>query len=375
MEGEPERVGGFLDRLGADAPPLAVVERVEIAALAPLGERSFAIRESPRGAAANAPVTPDAATCADCLRELFDPRTAATATHSSTAPTAGRASRSCAASPTTGLTTMAGFEMCAACRAEYEDPADRRFHAQPNACPVCGPSVPLIDSTARMLLATAGLADQVLAADRAGDGAIVAVKGIGGFHLACRADDETAVSALRARKHREDKPFALMVASVDELRVGGAGRGRARAVGGAAAADRARRAPRPDPRGRAVGRARAPELGVMLPYSPLHHLLLADVGGTLVMTSGNVSDEPIAYGDEDAFARLAGIADMLLVHDRPIETRTDDSVIRAVAAGGRRRRGGRRSADGHSPLARLRPREHSARRSQRHARFWPAAPS
>ena len=223
------------------------------------------------------------------------------------------------------LTTMAGFELCPRCAAEYEDPADRRFHAQPNACPECGPTLRLLPGDDYGDEALRG----AVAALR--EGRIVAVKGIGGYHLACLAANETAVAALRARKHREDKPFAVMVRDV-------AARARARRAdgrGGGAAGrprppDRARAAAR---RTRAVAPSVAPrsaDLGVLLPYSPLHHLLLADVGEPLVMTSGNVSDEPIAHEDADALERLAGIADLVLFHDRPIHTRTDDSVLRAV---------------------------------------------
>ncbi len=335
VEGSPEHVGEFLDRLAPDAPPLAVVERVEISALAPLGERSFAIRESPRGAAADAPVTPDTATCADCLRELFDPRDRRHRYPFINCTNCGPRFTIVRGVPyDRPLTTMAGFEMCAACRAEYEDPSDRRFHAQPNACPECGPSVRLIDAGGHRAHDGVGLGDDVRAAGAAlRDGAIVAVKGIGGFHLACRADDDAAVSALRARKHREDKPFALMVATADDaallVELGEVERKLLCAPQRPIVLLR-RRDGVPVATSVAPG---APELGVMLPYSPLHHLLLADVGSTLVMTSGNMSDEPIAYSDDDALARLAGIADMLLVHNRPIETRTDDSVMRAVAAG------------------------------------------
>jgi hydrogenase maturation protein HypF len=223
---------------------------------------------------------------------------------------------------------MAGFRMCERCRAEYDDPRDRRFHAQPNACAACGPSVRLLDRGGD---AVAG--DALAEAARAlRDGRILAVKGLGGYHLACRADDEAAVGALRARKHREDRPFALMVADVAT----------ARALVELAPPEEALLrsperpivlAPRRD--GEAVAATvapRVPELGLMLPYTPLHHMLLADTGPALVMTSGNVSDEPIAFRDEDALARLGAIADLFLVHDRPIQTRTDDSVIR-VAAG------------------------------------------
>ncbi len=335
VEGGVDRVDAFLHRLAAEAPPLAVVERVETSALAPLGERSFAIRESPRGAAAEAPVTPDTATCADCLGELFDPEDRRHRYPFINCTNCGPRFTIVRGVPyDRPLTTMAGFAMCPRCRAEYEDPSDRRFHAQPNACAECGPAVRLIDPDGRA--ADGGSGDQVLAAASAlREGAIVAVKGIGGFHLACRADDDTAVSRLRARKHREDKPFALMVAGADAaaslVELGEAERrllcGRQRPIVLARRRDRGVKVAASVAPG-------APELGVMLPYSPLHHLLLADAGTTLVMTSGNVSDEPIAYGDDDALVRLAGIADLLLFHNRPIETRTDDSVVRAVAVGG-----------------------------------------
>ena len=229
------------------------------------------------------------------------------------------------------LTTMAGFAMCEACRGEYGDPADRRFHAQPNACPRCGPAVRLLDA-AGAAVGTGGARDPIAAAALAVmDGAIVALKGVGGYHLACRADDEAAVARLRARKHREDKPFALMaphIGAVEALVVlDGPGRellqSPARPIVLAP-----RRSPAPVAPSVAPG---APELGVMLPYSPLHHLLLADAGAALVMTSGNVSDEPICFDDDDALARLRPIADRFLIHDRPIETRTDDSVVRVIA--------------------------------------------
>jgi hydrogenase maturation protein HypF len=335
-EGDAVAVRGFLERLAPDAPPLAVVEGVAVEDRRPTGVGDFEIRPSPRGERADAPVTADSATCGDCLAELTDP--------------AGRRYRypfinctNCGPRFTIvrgvpydrPLTTMAGYEMCADCRAEYEDPADRRFHAQPNACPRCGPSVTLVSGAARIAAHSAGDDAVRSAAAALRDGRIVAVKGIGGFHLACRADDENAVAALRARKHREDKPFALMAPSVDAA---------ARLVLLGAAESELLRGPqrpivlaarRPGAR---VAESVAPgalELGVMLPYSPLHHLLLADTSlDALVMTSGNASEEPIAYRDADALERLGGIADLLLVHDRPIETRTDDSVVRVVAAPG-----------------------------------------
>jgi hydrogenase maturation protein HypF len=328
VEAEAASVDSFLRRLEGGGPPLARIERVRAEPLAPTGEATFAIRESARGGPARTAVTPDSATCGACLAELLDPADRRYRYPFVNCTDCGPRFTIVRDVPyDRPATTMAGFAMCAACRAEYDDPADRRFHAQPNACPECGPAVRLVGPSGREPAA----GDPVSAAAAAlRAGAIVAVKGIGGYHLACRADDEAAVAALRARKHREEKPFALMARDLDA----------ARALVDTTPAEEAlltsprrpivlaRRRP-----GAPVAAAVAPgcpQLGVMLPYSPLHHLLLADAGTPLVMTSGNVSDEPIAYGDADAQARLAGIADLLLVHDRPIHTRVDDSVVRVV---------------------------------------------
>ncbi|HEV3053205.1 MAG TPA: carbamoyltransferase HypF [Solirubrobacteraceae bacterium] len=322
VEGDGDAVDAFIARLGPDAPPLAVVDGVEVSGVAPHGDGGgFAIRPSPRGEAPDAPVTPDSATCEECLHELFDPADRRYRYPFVNCTNCGPRFTIVRGIPyDRPYTTMAGFVMCAECQSEYDDPSNRRFHAQPNACPACGPSLSVPVETAAGALR---------------DGAIVAVKGIGGFHLACRADDEDAVARLRARKHREEKPFALMCESVEtarELVVLGEDdvallTGIERPIVLAP-----RRAEAPVAESVAPG---APEIGVMLPYSPLHHLLLADAGCTLVMTSGNLSDEPIAFGDDDARERLGSIADVFVMHDRPIETRTDDSVIR-VLAGGRR---------------------------------------
>jgi hydrogenase maturation protein HypF len=256
---------------------------------------------------------------------------------------------------------MAPFQMCTECQAEYDDPSDRRFHAQPNACPECGPSVALVDAS---WAPSTGIRERdpiAAAAAVLARGAIVAIKGIGGYHLACRADLEQTVASLRARKHREDKPFALMAPNL---------KGAEQLI----ELDRVTRellcsaerpivlAPRVPDGPVAVSVAPgAPELGVMLPYSPLHHLLLADVGAALVMTSGNRSDEPIAYRDEDALERLAGIADLFLIHDRTIETRTDDSVTRVVSVGDARRPGFLRRSRGYVPASLTLPGEGATR--------------
>ncbi|HET7051345.1 MAG TPA: carbamoyltransferase HypF [Solirubrobacteraceae bacterium] len=331
IEGLSDAVETFLARLGPDAPPLALLESMTVVDREPTGDAGFQIRPSPHGDPADVPVTPDSATCDDCLRELLDPSDRRHRYPFINCTNCGPRFTIVRGVPyDRPLTTMAGFEMCSECRAEYENPDDRRFHAQPNACPKCGPSLSLLDADGRAV----GRCDAALAAavDALRGGKVVAIKGIGGYHLACRADDEAAVAALRARKHREDKPFALMVASVGDAEVlVGLGDAERKLLSGPqrpiVLAERRIGGP--------VAESVAPgalELGVMLAYSPLHHLLLRDCGaGALVMTSGNVSDEPIAYRDEDAVERLGAIADLLLVHDRPIETRTDDSVARIVA--------------------------------------------
>jgi hydrogenase maturation protein HypF len=314
VEGEHASIERFLRRLADEAPPLAAVETVTAEEVEPSGDHGFAIVASERHGEADAPVSPDGATCDDCLRELFDPSDRRYRYPFINCTNCGPRFTIVRGVPyDRPLTTMAGFEMCDACRAEYEDPADRRFHAQPNACPACGPSLSVSLST-------------VL--NRLLGGAVVAVKGLGGYHLACLCDDEAAVAALRQRKHREDKPFALMAPDLHA----------ARALVELAPAEEERLVSRARPIVVARRRANAavapsvapgsPDLGVMLPYSPLHHLLLHDVERPLVMTSGNVSDEPIAYQDDDAVERLKGIADLFLVHDRPIHMRTDDSVVR-----------------------------------------------
>jgi hydrogenase maturation protein HypF len=329
FEGPERAVYDLLRQLEREPPPLAVLERLETSWVEPQGAEEFLILQSASEEAPNAPVTADTATCDQCLIELFDSSDRRFRYPFINCTNCGPRFTIVRAVPyDRPLTTMAAFRMCEACRREYEDPRDRRFHAQPNACPACGPQVTLVEpSGSRRARGDAALRE---AAGALKQGAILAVKGLGGFHLACLAADETAASALRQRKHREDKPFALMAKNLEaalalvELSPPEQeilqGRERPIVI--------ARRQP-----GAPVAKTVAPrsrDLGVMLPYSPLHHLLLDDVGQTLVMTSGNVSDEPIAYRDEDALQCLAGIADLFMVHDRPIATRTDDSVVRAT---------------------------------------------
>ena len=339
VEGDPDAVARFFVRLRSEAPPLASVDDLRCQPVGAIGEPRFTIRASERTGVPDALVVADSATCDDCLAELADPRDRRYRYPFINCTNCGPRFTIVRDVPyDRPLTTMAAFAMCDACRREYEDPGDRRFHAQPNACATCGPHVRLLGADGTAMRAAA---DPIsTAAEQLAAGKVVAVKGLGGYHLVCDAAQQPAVAALRARKHREDKPFALMVADANG----------ASAVIEVSATTRAllQQAARPivlAPRrpGGPVADAvapDAPELGVMLPYTPLHHLLLADGGGRpLVMTSGNVSDEPIAYRDDDALARLAGIADLFLVHDRPIETRTDDSVVRPGPVMLRRSRG------------------------------------
>src|ERR687898_1588484 len=332
VEGAAERLDLFLRGIEEEAPPLAVVEAVSWRPLAALGERGFRIEESREGVRRRALVSPDVATCEDCLREVFDPANRRYRYPFTNCTNCGPRFTITRAVPyDRATTTMSRFEMCPECQREYDDPADRRFHAQPNACPVCGPRVRLLDRFGHELRAKPD--DPILRTARMLQGrAIVAIKGLGGYHLACDPFDERAVRTLRGRKVRQDKPFALMakdLAQVRELcRVGSEEE--------ALLTSPARPIvllERRDASG--IAEAVAPRqstLGVMLAYTPLHHLLIADAGIPLVMTSGNNSDEPIAYRDQEAFEQIGEIADYFLVHDRPIHMRTDDSVVR-VAGG------------------------------------------
>ena len=333
VEGPPTAVTTFLGALEREAPPLARIERVATAAVPPRGSSAFAIVASGPAGTTRTLISADTATCGDCLAELADPADRRYRYPFINCTNCGPRFTIVRGIPyDRPLTTMAGFAMCEQCAAEYHDPGDRRFHAQPVCCPRCGPRLRLV-APSGAVLAGPVLAGPVL--EQAGrllrDGRVLAVKGLGGYHLATAASCEQAVAALRSRKHREDKPFAVMAADLDAAR-------RLVAVDDAAAALLTSPArpivllPRRDgAAGAAVAAATAPgngQLGVMLPYTPLHHLLLTETGEPVVLTSGNVSDEPIAYRDEDALARLATIADGFLMHDRAIHVRTDDSVTR-----------------------------------------------
>ncbi|EAX46503.1 (NiFe) hydrogenase maturation protein HypF [Thermosinus carboxydivorans Nor1] len=326
VEGDSASLDAFLTALRTEAPPLARLATVTVERRPATGAREFVIRHSEGAPGRTALVSPDVATCADCQREMLDPADRRYRYAFINCTNCGPRYTIIKDVPyDRATTTMASFVMCPACQAEYDDPANRRFHAQPNACPVCGPVYRLVDRAGREVAGDVFDAVRALVAD----GHIVAVKGIGGYHLACDAKNVAAVKALRERKIREDKPFAVMCGSLAAVR--------RRCQLSPAEEELLTGIVRPivllaKSEGYDLADSVAPGnpyLGVMLPYAPVHWLLLGE-DDVWVMTSGNTSDEPIAYDDADARERLAGIADYFLVHNRPIYRRADDSVARVV---------------------------------------------
>ena len=316
VEGPAAAVAALERALRAEPPPMARVDGVEVVPIGAVGEVGFRIVASRPTASTPTFVAPDVAVCDDCLGEMHDPADRRFRHPFVTCTNCGPRFTITARLPyDRPNTTMAAFPLCPACTAEYHDPADRRFHAQPLACPACGPTLSLPIAAAQKALAA---------------GRIVAVKGLGGYHLACDPFSDAAVGRLRERKGRVAKPFAVMARDLDVVR-----------TLAAVDAEEARLLSSPARPvvllRRLTGRTRLadgvapgnPLIGVMLPYSPLHHLLL-EGPEALVMTSGNLTDEPIAYQDDDARRRLAGLADVWLGHDRPIHVPCDDSVVRVV---------------------------------------------
>ena len=326
---DAESDDGNLDRFIEDiprlAPPLARIETFEVTYLEPLGYRTFEIRKSEATEERFVLVSPDVATCDLCLSELLSPADFRYHYPFINCTLCGPRFTIIKDVPyDRDKTTMAPFTMCPVCQKEYEDPRNRRFHAQPNACPACGPSLQLQDREGGMI--PGDPVEQTLVLLQ--KGLTVAVKGLGGFHLACDATNPEAVASLRSRKFREDKPFAVMCRDIKTVRdfceVDDAEEKLLLSVERPIVILKRKEATRLAP-------AVAPyqdTLGVMLPYSPLHHLLLSGLLRMLVMTSGNVSDEPIAYKNEDARSRLKGIVDYFLFHNREIHMRCDDSVAR-----------------------------------------------
>lgn len=327
-EGDVGALSVFVDAIRVSPPPNATIVAVEIREIEPVGETTFAIRPSEIAGSRSVEVLPDIATCPECLAELFDPYDRRCRYPFINCTQCGPRYSIIEEMPyDRARTTMRRFPMCAACQAEYEDPRNWRFHAEPNACLDCGPRLALWDPSGRTLARDHEAPLAAAAALRHGQ--IVAVKGIGGFHLFADAREEAVVRRLRAGKQRESKPFAVMfpsfAAAKASCRVGP--QEEALLTGPARPIVLLRRTGAP------VVQSVAPDnpwLGVLLPYAPVHHLLMRELGFPVVATSGNVTDEPIVTDEAEAIDRLAAIADAFLVHDRPIVRPVDNSVVRVV---------------------------------------------
>lgn len=335
VEGEQRAIDRFVNEISASPPPLAVIDSIERSDASDLAFfEGFRIVESDASGPKFVPISADIATCADCLRELFDPADRRYRYPFINCTNCGPRFTIIEDVPyDRSKTSMRDFAMCALCDAEYRNPLDRRFHAEPVACPACGPRIRLTDAAGKDIPTDREPRRDVIACAQAllKSGQILAIKGIGGFHLVCDARDACAVALLRQRKYREDKPFALMASSVEVVRSYCAVSVEEETLLGSAKRPIVLCAKRPDaklPNGVAPG---VGSLGFMLPYTPLHCLLFDGFDAPLVMTSGNVSDEPICYEDQDALARLGPIADAFLLNDRRIHIRADDSVARVHA--------------------------------------------
>ncbi len=328
-EGDPENLKGFIQCLKHEMPAHASIETVQSSPIDPLGENQFLIKESDDSEGACTSILPDVAVCSDCLTEVFEPSNRRYLYPFTHCTCCGPRFTLVESLPfDRQRTSMKSFIMCLACQKEYDDPDDRRFHSQTNACGDCGPQVEFWDRDGMLL--SEGHEAMVQTVQKMREGAIVAIKGIGGFHLMVSANNQQALARLRDRKHREEKPFALMYPSLQSIQndcelssfeesllsspsapIVLLVRKKHISIADNAAPD-------------------SPDLGVMLPYSPLHHILMRDLGFPVVATSGNISDETICTGNEEALQRLHGVADCFLVHNRPIILAVDDSITREV---------------------------------------------
>jgi len=368
VEGAKENLDAFVIEIEKEKPPRSFIQSLECSFLDPVGYKDFVIRPSSHNGTSTALIMPDVATCSDCLQEVLDPQNRRFLYPFTNCTNCGPRFSIIERLPYDRInTTMRKFGMCDRCRSEYEDPADRRFHAQPNACPTCGPHLELWDADGKALAAHHDAMMKTVDAIRSG--LIVAIKGIGGFHLMVDARNDEAVTRLRRRKHREEKPFALMFPSIESVKEECEVSGLEERLllspeSPIVLLDRIshiahRTSDNPNPqsppqadappaheirnlRHRRMRLRRTkfilsssiapnnPTLGIMLPSTPLHHILMKALGFPVVATSGNLSDEPICIDEVEALERLRGVADLFLVHDRPIRRPIDDSIVRMM---------------------------------------------
>jgi hydrogenase maturation protein HypF len=350
VEGKEEKLKEFLKRVQKEKPPASKIYSLEFKFLPDAGYREFVIKKSKREGRAKVSVLPDLATCKDCLKELLDPKDRRYLYPFINCTNCGPRFTIILSLPyDRENTTMKSFKMCRECRREYEDPNDRRFHAQPNACPKCGPWVWLIDETGETVAEREKALE--LLPRYLQEGKILAIKGLGGFHLVCDATNEEAVKRLRERKRREEKPFAVMFRDAEQVeefahlseleRI---------ALEGVEAPIVVLK----QKEGNSLAKSVSPDtdtVGAFLPYTPLHHILLRNFGKPIVATSCNLTDEPIVKDNDEALKTLGKLTDAVLLHNREIARRCDDSVVRVI--------GGRvvpiRRSRGYAPLPVLLP--------------------
>lgn len=331
-EGEESVLQQFILRIEKDKPPLSFIQSFEHSILDAKGFTGFKILHSDDKGSKSALILPDIAVCGKCLDEIFNPNNRRYLYPFTNCTNCGPRYSIIKTLPYDRCnTTMSVFEMCCDCRAEYENPKDRRFHAQPNACPICGPKLELYDKNGKVISSQHEAMLETINAIKAGK--IAAIKGIGGFHLVCDAGNNRAVMELRKRKHREEKPLALMFPDIEMIKS---------ACEVSELEERLLLSPespivllkRKNNSDKLTADSIAsgnPNLAIMLPYTPLHHILMRELKFPVVATSGNISDEPICIDNDEAFGRLNDIADLFLVHNRPIRRHVDDSIVRIIA--------------------------------------------
>lgn len=334
LEGTGEKLDEFLTRVKSEKPPHSSIQKLEYSLLEAVGYTGFKVKQSDKSGDKSVLVLPDIATCSECLKEIFDPNNRRYRYPFTNCTNCGPRYSIIESLPyDRANTTMKIFPMCEECRKEYENPLNRRFHAQPNACPECGPHLELWDKSGKILASY----DEALitACDSIRKGTIVALKGLGGFHLIVDATNDHAVKKLRQRKARQEKPFALMYPNIDTIKADCELSDIERKLLLSPESPIVLLKQKCDTKNISfyISPTVAPDnpyLGIMLPYTPLHYLLMAELGFPVVATSGNYSDEPICIDESDALLRLGEIADIFLVHNRPIARPVDDSTTRVM---------------------------------------------